>query len=266
MIRAILLATDGFEYGNTAQQSAITLAGRFRAGITAFGVVDTPWRITPQGKVEQLDGGRTLVQEALRHLRSAAIADGLVATSSLVEGDLHDALSAEAVRNDLVVIGRSTGFRPSLRQGLLDLAIDKLVRDGSRAVLAVRDKPASADRMLVAFDGSAPASRSLHMAALLGLARGARVQVLSVNSDGQAAESAADRAATLLRSHGANVDAFGIAAESDPAEIILSHAQTFEADIVVMGAHGHGGLRDMIFGSCTRRVMAECATALLLQH
>jgi nucleotide-binding universal stress UspA family protein len=262
MIHAIFLATDGFEYGNAAQQSAIALAKRFNAEITAVGAVDTPWRITPQGKLEQLDSGRPLVQEALRQLQATAIADGIAATSSLVEGDLNDALSAEAVRHDLIVIGRS----PNLRASSLHLAIDRLAHNGARAVLAVSDKPASADRILVAFDGSVPASRSLHMAALLGFAQSGRVQLLSVNSDSRAAEAAADRAASLLRSHGATVAAFGIASESDPAEIILSHAQTFEADMIVMGAYGHGGLRDMVFGSWTRRVVAECPTALFLQH
>ena len=266
MIRSILLATDGFGCSAAAQQSAIKLAGRSNAKIAAFGIVDTPWRITTQGKVEQFENVSGRAGDALRHVQSAAAADGIAVTTAEVTGDPIDFLTVEATRHDLAVIGRSTGFRPGLHPGVLDQAINALVRDGSRAVLAVREKRALADRMLVAFDGSVPASRSIHMAALLGLSQSGQVQVLSINADDRAAEELAERAATLLRSHGGNVTAFGIGSETDPAEIILSHAKTFEADMVVMGAYGRSGLRDMIFGSCTRRVMEECATALFLQH
>jgi nucleotide-binding universal stress UspA family protein len=222
MIRSILLAIDGFGCSAAALQSAITIAGRCNANIAAFGIVDTPWIITPQGKVEQLGHVRRRAQDALRQLQSAAVSEGIAVTTAEAKGDPIELLTVEATRHG----------------GVLDLAINALVRDGSRAVLAVREKPASADRILVAFDGSVPASRSMHMAALLGLAQSGQVQVLSINADDRAAEELAERAATLLRSHGPNVTAFGIGSETDPAEIILSHAKTFEADMVVMAPTG----------------------------
>jgi nucleotide-binding universal stress UspA family protein len=91
-------------------------------------------------------------------------------------------------------------------------------------------------------------------------------RLLSITADNRTAEELAEKAAVLLRSHGGNVATFGIGSGADPAEIILSHAKTFEPDMLVMGAYGRRGLRDMLFGSCTRRLMAECGTALFLQH
>ena len=266
MIRAILLAIDGFEYSSAALDSAVRLAERFQASITAVGVVDTPREITPQGEVEEFTDGRSRVQNALQQLRAVSASRGIDLSVAEPEGDLLETLRVEATRHDLVVIGFSTGFRPDLRKGTLDVAIGGLVHDGARPILAVRGKPASIDKILVAFDGSLPASRSIHMAALLGLTQGAAVQVLAVSPNGRRAEDAAERAATLLRRHGADAAGFGIASDIDPADTILSHAQTFEAGLVVMGAFGHSGLRDMLFGSCTRRLMTECSTALFLQH
>jgi nucleotide-binding universal stress UspA family protein len=46
--------------------------------------------------------------------------------------------------------------------------------------------------------------------------------------------------------------------------MILSHARTFGADMVVMGAYGLGGLREAIFGSATSCLLAEDEAALFL--
>lgn len=277
MIRTILFATDGLSSNAAAQVSAIKLAARFRAKITAFGIIDAPWITRPEpvplggasykvsGELEQLRGAHKRVHEALEHLQAAAAADGVAVTTAEVERDPLELLTAEASRHDLIVIGRDTSFRPGSGEGVSGL-VKALLRDAPRPILAVSDTAAIADRPFIAFDGSVPASRAMHLMALLGLAQSRKVQVLSINSEIRAAEALAERAAALLRSHGGNVTAFGIASEADPEEMILSHARTFGADMVVMGAYGHGGLRDVLFGSCTRRLLTECTAALFLQH
>jgi nucleotide-binding universal stress UspA family protein len=111
---------------------------------------------------------------------------------------------------------------------------------------------------MIAYDGSTAASRAVHMAALLGLTEGSQIQLLSIDSDSKTAQGRADGAAALLRNHGAEVSVFGVQSDADPAELILGHVRAFGADMVVMGAYEHGGLRDAIFGSCTRRLLAEC--------
>lgn len=74
------------------------------------------------------------------------------------------------------------------------------------------------------------------------------------------------RALALLHSHRAKADAYDIRSDGDPADMITEHVKRSGADLVVMGAYGHGGLCDAIFGSCTRRLLAECSAALFLQH
>jgi nucleotide-binding universal stress UspA family protein len=277
MIRTMLFATDGFPANAAAQLSALKLAARFEAKISAFGVIDLPWITGPEAvplggaaykassEIEQLKSAHKRVKTALEYFEAAAAAEGVAVTTSEIEGDPRDVLTAEASRHDLIVIGRCTSFHMGSGEGVSDL-LKALVRDSPRAVLAAADTATVAERALFAFDGSAAASRAMHMAALLGLAQSGQAQVLSIDRDRRVAETLAARAADLLRSHGRNVAAFGIQSEADPADMILSHAMTFGADMVVMGAYGHGGLRDVIFGSCTRRLLNECKATLFLQH
>lgn len=277
MIRTILFATDGSPATAAARTSALDLAVRFQAKINAFGIVDAPWitgaEAVPLGgaaykaasETAQLKNAHERVHAALASFAAAAAAQGVPVTTAEVEGDPLDLLTAEASRHDLIVIGRGTSFHAGSGAGVSGL-LKSLVGDAPRAVLAISDTATTAERALVAFDGSAPAARAMHMAVLLGLVPKSETRVLSINPDIQIAEILADRAAALLRSHGVNAATFGLRSDADPAQMILSHAKSFAADIVVMGAYGHGGLRDAIFGSCTRRLLAECKAALFLQH
>jgi len=277
MIRSILFATDGLPANAAARQSAIELAARFEAKLTALGIVDAPWITGGEavplggaaykvaGEVEQLRSGHEHVQAALQACQAAATASGITAATAELEGDPLELISAEANAHDLVVIGRATRFHLGTGEGVSPL-LKTLARDIPRPILATADAPTKGARVLVAFDGSAAASRAMHMAALLGLTRDGEVEVLSIDDDARIAEQRAERAAALLRSHDGKVAAFGIQSGAEPAEMILSHVQTFGADLVVMGAYGHAGLRDMIFGSCTRRLLADCTAALFLQH
>lgn len=123
------------------------------------------------------------------------------------------------------------------------------------------------DRALIAFDGSYPASRALHMFALLGLASDRDLQVLTVAGRQSEASVLAQAGVTLLRAHGAkSADAVSIVSASDPAEVIINHAQSTGAGLVVTGSYGHSGLKDLLFGSCTRRLLQSCSSALFVHH
>ncbi len=277
MIRSILFATDGFPANAAAQLSALNLAAHFRAEICALGIVDLPWITGPEpvplggaafkaaSEIEQRKSAHKRVQTALEDFKAAAAAEKIAARTTEVEGDPRELLMTEASRHDLIVIGRGTSFHADSGEGVSGL-LKSLMRDTPRAVLAVGERATIGDRALVAFDGSPAASRALHMAALLGLARGGEMQVLSINPAIEIAEARADQAAALLRCHGRKVAAFGIASDADPSEMILSRVKDFAADMVVMGAYGHRGLREVIFGSCTRHLLNECRPALFLQH
>lgn len=277
MIRTILFPTDGFAASDAAQKTAIEVAQRFHARITGLGILDVPWIVRPEtvpvgGETATRTDGTNRVKEAYRRvndalgrLQAAAVSNGVAVDVVVLEGEPLQVLKGEAHRCDLIVVGRGANFRSTFGERESHI-VEALVRDGPRPVLSVPEAATGVSRLLVAFDGSNSASRAMHMTALLGLVQNAQVQVLSIGVHGQIAEEHAELVASLLRTHGGVVTAFGVESDVDPAEMILSHARTFGAHIVIMGANGHSRLRDTIFGSCTRHVMDNCTAALFVQY
>jgi manganese transport protein len=51
-----------------------------------------------------------------------------------------------------------------------------------------------------------------------------------------------------------------------PRKAIVSAAKTFQPDLIVMGAHGHRGIKDMIFGNTIDAVRHEVAAPVLVVH
>ena len=48
------------------------------------------------------------------------------------------------------------------------------------------------------------------------------------------------------------------------ADVIAKTATTGKFDLLVMGSHGHSGLKRLLLGSVTSRVLASCATPTLI--
>jgi nucleotide-binding universal stress UspA family protein len=123
--------------------------------------------------------------------------------------------------------------------------------------------------VLVAYDGSPASSRVVHMFALLGLAAGRLIHAVTLDrsSAGRAEETAARAFALIRRHRAAEAHAIGLGdhGAGTPAKTILGLTKTLWAGMIVMGAYGCRGLRE-IFGSCTREVLNACLTPLFLHH
>ncbi len=49
-----------------------------------------------------------------------------------------------------------------------------------------------------------------------------------------------------------------------PAENIAKLAEKGKFDLLMMGSHGHGALRNLVLGSVVTKVLAQCSTPVLL--
>jgi len=60
-------------------------------------------------------------------------------------------------------------------------------------------------------------------------------------------------------------DATALLIQGNPIEIILSQAERLNADLLIMGSHGHGKLYQLVMGSVSEEVMhkAQCPVLII---
>jgi nucleotide-binding universal stress UspA family protein len=123
-------------------------------------------------------------------------------------------------------------------------------------------------RVLVAWNGSREAARALHEA--LPLMAGARARVLSAHAarEPRADATPVSHAVHVLERQGVAVEVEHGPGGGDLAigEQILSRASDFGADLIVMGAYGHGRLRELVLGGVTRVVLESMTVPVLFSH
>ena len=79
-------------------------------------------------------------------------------------------------------------------------------------------------------------------------------------------DGSTDGSADWLRARGAHVEAQAIAERADAAGgALLTRAEAFDADLLVMGAYGRGRLMEA-FGGVTKRMLTNSKLPLILGH
>jgi nucleotide-binding universal stress UspA family protein len=234
----------------------------------------------------------TYLREAARRLRDAQEVDAEV---TLLDGRADQAIRArvEETGADLVVM--ATHGRGPMERAWLGSVADRLVRDLRVPLLLVRPAageavdlsvPVSLKRVVVALDGSELAEAvldpALGLAAVLGLPM-ALTRVIGVRLDlespyiphaayayheqveaerGEAREYLA-RIGEDLRSRGATIAAVEVH-QGPAARTILDTIDPDGGDIVAMATHGRGGLRRMLLGSVSDKVVRAAMGPVLL--
>lgn len=278
MLTRLLLGLDATPSSTQAAALALGLAATHGATVEALAIIDTPWITRPMAvgiggsaykvatEVAELRRAHAEAQTALQAVLDQARQRGVTCEGRIVEGRPAEILAAAAIPADAIVLGHGAEFSGGAADRIGPSVRDILVHN-PRPILLGPSTPVLGEPVLVAFDASLPSARALHMAALLGIGTGRRIVVLSADADQAVAAARAAPAEQLLRAHGGNVsDVLAIGSTADPAEIILNHVQSLRAGMVVMGAYGHTGLREKLFGSCTRALLHACPTALMVHH
>ncbi len=161
-------------------------------------------------------------------------------------------LVRHARHNDLVVLGRRHN-RDHLPGGLIE---HLLARSGRPVIVAGEHAPqGSAGTIVVGWKETPEAARAL-TAAMPLLRQARRVVLLAVREEGGATLEQLEELARQLAWHGidAEVSLSGEAGRPVAPQLLRSAAQ-LRADLLVVGAFGHGALRVRIFGGVTRSLL-----------
>lgn len=127
-------------------------------------------------------------------------------------------------------------------------------------------------RLLVASDLGRGSENALARGVRLASATGAALRVAHVLESGDESQSSRARdALTIAIERAVDGEASAVAPSrsvriltGDPAGAILGEAESCNADLILMGAHGEPRLRDVIFGTTTTNVVRHGARPVLV--
>ncbi|MGB0934439.1 MAG: universal stress protein [Alphaproteobacteria bacterium] len=277
MLKRILVVLDGSKAAAAAKLYAVELAQATDSALTGVGVIDTPWITAAQpeplgGAAFKIHRDKVVIRQT--HERIQKMLDGFMGICkendvacqvSELEGFPATEIENMSEENDMIVIGKTTDFHFDLDDDS-DLTVKHIIRDNPRPIIVVTGPSKAEGDVLIAYDGSLQAARALHMFLLLGLAKGRKVHAISIAPRQKEANLIVMRARNMCELHGVEVVAEGIVSSRAPENTIQKKAKEIGASVIIMGAFGHHGLRELFFGSTTEHMMKHSEVPLFIHH
>lgn len=272
----ILVATDFSTRSDRALRRAVLLARDLAAAIHLVHVVDDdrPERLAALERAAAQD----LVDALVETLRSS---DGLGATGEVALGEPFEAVGAVARRVDAGLIVLGPYRRRVLHDVFVGTTAQRTIVRTDRPVLLANAVPARPyERIVIATDlsdAAATAATAMRGIGLLDRTAVAFVHVFEAPAEGlilRASVTDREQAAYLadvearawrdLDRHLAAIDMTEhsrIVRRADPSvsAAIEGAVAAFEADLVVVGTHGHGGVKRLVLGSVAQDLLSSAS-------
>jgi nucleotide-binding universal stress UspA family protein len=288
-LRHVMAATDLSGPSRCALERARLIAASHDAACTAVHVVSA-------GALDELrhlfgDRGALAQEQVLAEARErlarmvGAPAAGVAPLGQrVVIGKVVDELVAQAgsLAAELVVLGaRGEGF---LRHLVLGTTAERVLRKLQRPVLVVRQMPYDGyRRVLVAVDFSPASAGALRLASVVApSAERVLVHVYELPFEGKlhfagvdesaiqgyrrrAEREALDRLEAFALDAGLEANAARLlVGRGDPSRVLIERQQEEGCDLIVVGKRGKGMVEELLLGSVTKHVLAECTTDVLV--
>lgn len=281
MIKRILIALDPDEDTPVATQYAISLAQKNDASVTGLAVVDTS-NIYPTGIIgdpdqthhardlweELTDESRHVAANLLENFKSAVEKAGVRYTAITNEGASYDRIIEGMKYHDLLIVGRDSHFFYNApKQETKTLA--QVVKNGVSPTLIATHHFEEVKKVLVAFDGSRPAARSLKsFAHLKPFGNALEIELLHIKKEDEepsyTSETVLDHANDFLFEHDFKNVTQKIIEKEKISEQILQRRREIDADLIVLGAHAVSAIKRITFGSTTHELITTTDTPLFL--
>ena len=265
-LRKILLATDGSQFSEGAIREAIRFAINCSSKVYAMSVVEilTDYEAFSPQQIEEMRDS-----EAKKHLESvkARVLNEKVDCEIIIaHGDPHSEIvdAAAAKHVDMVVIGRrgKTGLT-KLFMG--EVAAKVIGHAPCRVLVVPRASKIEFKRLLVATDGSAHSGKAVSEAIGIAKCCGSELLILSAmrdESEQKEAQANVIRAAELAQKEGVKAETLTPVGRS--YDVIVETAGGRGVDLIVMGTYGKTGVRKILMGSSTEKVIGHAGCAVLV--
>lgn len=278
--KTILSYVDSTETAENLLTASAVLAERFSAHLTGLYVTPpapvyaTSGIATPSLLIDHHEQHHHKISDQVRKMFAHTCAE----KSLLSEwrnvgafGSVPSTIAEMAHTVDLVVVS-SAQTDPVNR--MAEDRLSRIVSANRRPTLIIPsayDSGSLGSNVLVGWDGGDESTRAV-FDSLTMLKQATKVDILRVNPTGDERHhtfgTPSELVNTLAR-HGvaSNLSfSFSFCGVSEIANELLKSAFESGADLLVMGAYGHGRVHDFLTGSVTRRVLKEARIPVLMSH
>lgn len=279
-IGKILVATDGSKFSEGAVREAINLAKTCGSKLYAISIVKVQdiTKFADTYPVLMAEKLATATRQHLELLKKRISKEGVDCETIKRLGDPARCIVDEAVKNSVDTIMMGRRGRTGLKRLMMGSVTARTIGFASCNVLVVprAAKPAF-KKILVATDGSIFSESASREAISIAKYSGGSLLVLSVadvneelliHAPGMVddlvkkAKGFVKEAKKMAEASGVNAETF--VREGEAYKKITELAEEREADVILIGSHGRTGLKDILMGSVTERVIGHAKCAVLV--
>jgi nucleotide-binding universal stress UspA family protein len=272
---SILTILDITRKARSVESIAMKLAIEWPATLMGVGVIDTKHALsseaTPVGgmsfKVEEdlrkANEARKKAKRNLQVFSQDCITNGLSCDVAQAEGDYIQIIRTLSQEHDLILMDQNTSFLFEPNLGSIN-DLREIIRNTSRPVYICASHYIPGKEIIVPYDGSQPCARALHQFLLLGLHVNLPIKIVTIGTDIEKVNEIAGRARSLCLRFGRVAQIEVIQTADKPAKVIMNYVEEHQPELVVMGAFGHTGFKEMLFGSVTEKLLSGSKSSLFV--
>jgi nucleotide-binding universal stress UspA family protein len=265
-LETLLVATDRSPFSEGAIREATNLAKACSSKLCVMTVLETNPEYESIG-AEFLAREEEEAMQYLLSVKKEAEKEMLTCEAVLRRGDSPSRIivrEAEEKKADVIIIGRRG--RKGLAKVIMGSSAAKVIGRARCNVLVVpKAAKIEYNNILVATDGSEHAAAAVSEAVEIAKRSGGRLVVLSAILSEEQSEEAkvftGDAADTAQR---AGVVVETMTPIGKPHDVIAEAASGRGVDLIVIGAYGKTGLKKLLMGSTTEKVVGRAGCAVLI--
>ena len=276
MITRILLPLDESTNSESALLFSLRFARSTGAEIVGLGITDAPSitrpEFVPAGGAEFLKAKhRRLLKEAFERVSAMLVAfqerckrEGVACSVRERYGLPAGEIVQESHRHDILVMPQHGNYKFITQAKPCD-TLRTALGSNARPVIVVPTGEVPTGDVVLLNDNSTVAARAIQNYLLLALPRDQRIIVLSVNHDGFKARDTCEETREYFHSHKIEIQTEAIESSS-VGRTILEYITNVRPSLVVMGAFGNTGLRTLLMGSTTDKILNKCICPVFVHH
>lgn len=269
MIKKILISIGGTPYTSVAVERAILIASRFDAQITGLVVLNPDYlKNTSNIKKEGSSSNHRIimtkerVDQAISEFKSSCTSAGV--KYQVKQGEqktVTEQLISLSRYHDLMIFGLRAVFEYDLSPEPKDV-VAKLISAGMGPIIAVSDKMRTIRKVLIFYDGSIEAAKSMKRFVQLRLWSDVLLKVVTFRKSEEEARQLSIDASEYCEAHGFNVEREYN--PGHPKNLLIPMAALWQADMIVLPGTEHSLTTQRVFRETTLHIIRDADIPLFV--